>query len=479
LPPNEQVVVGYCVTSSATQGILSVNISNAFVPSAILSAGMTSVPSMSYSGSGNQFWINIHTGSVNLFNTTNGNDKLQNYFLQSQSLALPNTGSPYYIVAQYNNGSPNYNVLTSNSTIDQTQVVNVNTVVRPIYGGVEYINWDLPGYALSNKLQKRFVRTQRYARESGLDLSESGSAGGFVVTTGVIWYGATYSTVPPSNSGTTTTRLFMHNAASSTGWSSSLVTVSNNTQYDNVSTGLTALGGGGNHWTVNFIYSSAAGDSDTYIVLGNTDYTTLVSAQASQPPANLPTVLNPIGGTAVLVGRIINQKSVRPAIQVDSSWVTLFTPSTTSDHSSLTNLFGGAAPNDYYHLTAAQSSSINQTASYILPGNIGNSYSSSVSTQIGTKQNTLTNTLYTITASLATSASYAPGGSGTTLTTGSTYPITSSWAVTASFSNNSLSASYLSASVIGSGIYNIVVITQSDYNLLSPPVATTLYIING
>jgi hypothetical protein len=90
--------------------------------------------------------------------------------------------------------------------------------------------------------------------------------------------------------------------------------------------------------------------------------------------------------------------------------------------------------------STAEKAALADTASYILPINISNNYSSSVSTQIGLKQNILTNSLYVLTASLALTASYASNSGGTSLGTGSTYPITSSWAV------NSLSASYVSFS---------------------------------
>jgi len=100
------------------------------------------------------------------------------------------------------------------------------------------------------------------------------------------------------------------------------------------------------------------------------------------------------------------------------------------------------------------------TASYIDAGNISNTYSASVSSQIGLKQNTLTNTLYTITASLATSASYSPVEPAysssistvkqNTLIAGNTYTITSSWATTSTAINfvplTSTSASWVSAS---------------------------------
>jgi hypothetical protein len=164
--------------------------------------------------------------------------------------------------------------------------------------------------------------------------------------------------------------------------------------------------------------------------------------------------------------------------------------------------------------SSSLSSSYAKSASY---SPVEPSYSASVSL---IKQNTLTNTLYTITASLATSASYYPAfpiidnvlsaswasasisasyapftiptsvasSSWASSSISSSYALSASWSpqpivpesvASASWASSSISASYVSQSVKGTGITDIVLISQTDYEALSTQSLSTLYIISG
>jgi hypothetical protein len=94
--------------------------------------------------------------------------------------------------------------------------------------------------------------------------------------------------------------------------------------------------------------------------------------------------------------------------------------------------------------------------------------SKSVATGTASVNWLVTGSLYPITSSNALTASYLIGGSGLWLVTGSLYPITSSNAVTASYS---------SGSIIGYGVNNVVSLSLSQYNELTPD-SNTLYIIS-
>jgi len=77
-----------------------------------------------------------------------------------------------------------------------------------------------------------------------------------------------------------------------------------------------------------------------------------------------------------------------------------------------------------------------------------------------------------ISSSYAFTASFAlNSGGGTGVVAGGSYNISASWA------SSSLSASYVSESVMGKSVYQIQYITSASYAALSPPVATTVYII--
>jgi len=86
-----------------------------------------------------------------------------------------------------------------------------------------------------------------------------------------------------------------------------------------------------------------------------------------------------------------------------------------------------------------------------------------------------------VSSSYALSSSYAPGGSGTTLFTGSTYPITSSWSQNAaSYTTytSSISASWASSSLSSS--YSITAsFANSSLRFFSLPTASTFISSSG
>jgi hypothetical protein len=362
-PPYEQVYVGVCTYKDATNGIITVNIANPPFTSFISNAGMTNLPTIS-SSVGNLFVSS--GGTVNLYNNSSGSDTVKNYFLSAYTGSIPNTGSTYYLVADYGTGVPTYNVLSSTDTINNTTITNVATIIRPIYrpNGMEYIFHDQFGYALANKLNQRFIRTERFAHETGLTLAESASRV-VTISAGAVWFGGSRITTNPVNGAINTHRLFRTWPASSTGWTSSVVTQYNNNEYDNGAGALVTLSGAGTQYAVNFIFKSlAVGDDDLYSVLGRGNYS-LAQAQASTVPSPLPAMLSPSAGLSVLVGRIIVAQAASTAYSIESAWTTTFQASAGTDHNALSNLQGGTA-GEYYHLTADQSSSINQTASLAL-----------------------------------------------------------------------------------------------------------------
>jgi len=414
-------------------------------PVLLINAGLTNQPTLELTGN----IILVSSASAQLFDTPTANGTLKNYFLQSASLSASMTGSTYFIVADYNSGNPRFDILDNRAGITGTNIITVATINRTIYNSFEYITIDDLAFGMGNKLNKRFIRTWRFAWETGLALGESGSRY-ITATSGTVWYGATSIDIASTNTFTTPYRFFFHVGGE---WTSSLTTQYNNTQYDD-GTNLVSLSGFGTRYAVNFVYRSVS-SGDTYVVLGTGNYL-LFQAVASQPPANLPNVLSPQTGLSILIGRIIVANGASSATEIDSTFVTLFTPSPASDHNALSNLQGGQV-NEYYHLTSAeytgvgtgvfvrQSGSLEGTASWA--NNSRNSISSSflngnaTASIFGTSSNAVSSS-YSLTASFALTSPSA--GGGTTLFTGSTYQITSSWA------NNSISSSFLNGNATAS-----------------------------
>jgi len=121
--------------------------------------------------------------------------------------AIPNAQTSY-IVANYNSGSPIFDVITNVELITESNILPYVTVYRN--GNYLFmLGWDQMGLGLSNKLHQRFVKTARFARESGLVLTES--AGNVVkISAGVAWNGAHRYQIEEFDSSTDLLCFFYH-----------------------------------------------------------------------------------------------------------------------------------------------------------------------------------------------------------------------------------------------------------------------------
>jgi hypothetical protein len=239
---------------------------------------------------------------------------------------------------------------------------------------------------------------------------------------------------------------------------------------------------------------------------------------------------------STLIGTKQNTLVTGTLYPITSSWSNNSVSNISSSYASSSTSASNADTLDGLHSSSFQATLVtggtyNITSSWtnnILPGNIANSYSASVSTLIGTKQNTLTNTTYTITASFASnadkldgldsssfqatlithslydiSASYAPiepfssasivsqlGTKQPNLITGNTYTITSSWAnnaISSSYASSSTSASYILSTgsgdiinsdyyIFGTKLFNISSLTYNTGLSISLLTSQSVYI---
>jgi hypothetical protein len=306
-------------------------------PGQHLSAGARVQPSLTDLGTGS---ITIGTGIYAVYSNTDGIGRILTHTLAGGTFALTD-GVVNYVVADHSSGSPVVRVTTTVSEIQETTIIPIYTIYRE--GTVLHIfNWDQLGDALANKMHKSIVKTQRFRLESGLAIGEAATRT-VTLTAGTVWTGAVGTTMPAIRSDTGSMYLMYHVAGV---WTKSApIAQYNNTQYDD-GTALQTLPGG--KYAVNFVYRSVGQDNELFLLLGAGAYS-LGQAQASQPPA-LPPI---ISSHCILVGRIIVNQGGSTATQIDSSFVTQFTPTAASDHNTLANLQGGAA-SEYYHLTSLE-----------------------------------------------------------------------------------------------------------------------------
>lgn len=321
----------------------------------LLSAGSLTSPSYTDNGSGN---VTIDACTVSLYSNTSFTGLPESYPLDAITVTLTDQ-TMNYVVGDYNGGTPILKVITNVLLITESDVVPIYSIFRT--GSYLHVqNWDALGLGLSNKIHQSIVKTQRYRRQSGLELSEYGTRN-ISVLTGIIWCGAVPVTTSTILSATTN---FYYLQRTGGNWSLSFVSQYNNTEYSDGTDTQTLTA---NRYAVNYVYRGIEEQNHAYLVLGTGDYK-LNEALASQPPSSLPAV---ISSHAILVGRIIVEKSAETAYSIESAFNTLFTPSPTTVHNDLAAIDGGAA-GEYFHLTNAQHTVAITAASSLADGYLTN-----------------------------------------------------------------------------------------------------------
>lgn len=342
--------------------------------------GMTATCSIQNNGDGS---ITILSGSARFYSNSGYSGFMQRYEMPTSSLCLLTNNVLNYIIADQNNGNPIYRVTLNVDEINESNIFPVVTVYRE-NTNLFWLDWDSLGRGLPNKLHQRLVKTERYARESGLIL---GTAGQYVmVTSGRVWVGANRHFLSTVNA-TDNVATYYHSGSA---WEYYVSPAFDSSSYD-TGTGTASLSP--NRYNAHFVYRIVddnpltASFSSTYIVLGNLDASKLSDAQAAQPPANIPPVITAMGA---LIGRIIVQQGNPAAVQVDSAFSTHFSPSLVTLHSDLSNL-------DFQNSNHTGFVGSSQTSSLVL-----NSQTASMS---------VLSASYSTSASIAASSSYAVSAS--------------------------------------------------------------------
>ena len=473
--PYEEILVGYCskggTTGSFVCAIQEYSIANIY-------AGMTSVPTIkdSLNSASLDFTSSLYidSGSVNLFNNIDGTGRISGYAVSPATLSLAPGGLTGYIYAVSNGVTASYGITTDFSSINQINKVPVATVYRADVDA-HWIDTNEEGLALANKLNQRFQSTERFSRESGFTLAETGSR--FItITEGAAWFGATRFTEHSFDSrlsGSDFQSGSFHELHLAYKSSSVWVTpVISDGKYENryYNSGSTLAPLSQSQYTLNYVFrifgENDGYDEDAFILLSNYQYNTVQEAQSDVLPADIPAILSEIG---LLVGRIIIQSGSNNAALIESSFVATFGTSIINNHNNLAGLEGGA-PGDYKHLTSTEYAGTGtgvfvrtdgptitnanisgslfgtvSTASYVIQATSASYVATASYVDAATFITIAQTASYVATASFVesvVSASYAKTSSwainaingGTQLITGSSYPITSSWSISSSWS---------------------------------------------
>lgn len=310
-----------------------------------ISTGVVDRPSYTDNGNGT---VTLGNFTARIFSTTDFTGDINLYNIAGATLT-PNDLIISYAVVDYNGGTPIVKIINNVGLITESSVIPVITFYRN-GNTILPLSWDSLGLGLANKLNQRFVKTQRYAVESGIALSEYGTRN-VAISEGAVWIGAVRNTKPAYASATKPMKYFYHVGGV---WTSTTETQYNNTKYDN---GTSVVTSHPNKYIVNWIYMGADETSNAYLVLHNTHYGTFSEATLAQPIESLPTEIATHG---ILVGQIIVLYNASTASGITSAFTKQFVGTSTTEHNNLTGLQGGSA-GEYYHATSAELATL-QTA---------------------------------------------------------------------------------------------------------------------
>ncbi len=307
-------------------------------------SGVWQQPTLTDNGNGT---YTIGSGVYILFSDNSGDGTLLPYTVAGGTFT-PTNNSVNYLVCNYNGGSPVTQNITDLSLIDFFTIIPIITIYR-IDNVLDYLNWDSESKALPNKLEKRFIKTERFVRQSGLSLSEVFERK-IKITAGKVWYGGIEIDLDEFQTGEAgdTLREWIYNGSI---WVPTIVTQYDNDAYQGATGKVAATG---NKYLVLWVYKKIS-NTDVYgtvagYIFGTEEYAKLSDAQEATLPTSIPSIFVSFG---MLVGRIIIQNGATVATQIDSAFATIYLTTPITNHNDLLNIQGGTV-DEYYHLTSAQ-----------------------------------------------------------------------------------------------------------------------------
>jgi hypothetical protein len=291
--------------------------------------------------------INLPQVNVALFNNPNNLEPIFVYTVLSGTTGVggipPLTNNDTnYIVIDYNGGTPRFDVLSTDASVNDSNIV-LYLIVYRANNFIHVLDFGNQGSGLPNKINDRIIMTERFARESGFSLGLSGITGVVTLSSGVSWNGTYRQSLPSLNS---QDDIFFQNYHVGGSW---VYTTSSNTlnnlYYDDGTNPVLSSPG---KYLVNWYFRGQEVNDHIYEVWGNNEYNSLSEAQLSLEP-NLPELIT---SHAFLVGRIIVEYSATTG-SVETSFITYFQGSQVQSHNDLTGIQGGIG-GEYFHLDSNQ-----------------------------------------------------------------------------------------------------------------------------
>jgi hypothetical protein len=362
---------GSLLFTNNTGGTFNVNTSTNYAAGVISGATYTST------GTGQ---INLPAIKVALYNNANNIEPIIVYDVASGTTGSGGIPSlvdqdTNYVVVEYNGGSPRYYVYDNDGMVDDSSTVLFMVAYRAT-NFVHTLEFGNQGAGLANKLNDRFIMTDRFGYESGLALSLSASTGIVMTSAGVAWNGPNRQSLTAVDSSGST---FFKNYHSGGTWTYTTTGETiNNTYYDN---GTNIVSATASKYLTNWYFRGQEINSHLYEVYSTSEYDSVALAQLATEPS-LPELIT---SHAILLGRIIVEVGATTGL-TESAFGTVFQSTQVTSHNDLFGLQGGSA-GQYYHLNSNQYNNLALT-------NIDNIFGTGQSFISGLTANTISATTY-------------------------------------------------------------------------------------
>ena len=310
--------------------------------------------------------VDIASG-VALLRSSNSDTGTLNLYMIPASIGLLMTNEENnFILVDYNGGSPTITT-TINSSLINTRTNSLMYVVSRVGTTLHSLFLGFQNVDANGKLRRRFIITENFQRAFGAVLSFTNL--NIAVSAGVFFSGLQPINTDAFNTGLgdTFTQVYFNG----TNWvRSASASNINNTQYNNVGV-LTTMAN--NRYRTDFVYVIANNPDQLFVRLGETQHTSLASAQSETIPTNIPSELRILG---ILVGKVVIKKDDLSISSSLSPFTTTFSSGSPTVHNDLAGLNIG----DYQHLTVVEKATItpvsNATTVALTQANLDSAYPS-------------------------------------------------------------------------------------------------------
>lgn len=313
------------------------------------SAGIVSGCALTNNGNGT---ISIASGVGVIRPSATSTAQLYGIGIAAQANIALTDNATNYVYINYNAGTPIFSVstaITSFNCMDKCIAYMVHRQGNVLHW-VDAREQNVDG---NRKTRQLFLKFSRFLHSSGGTVLGSPSGLTLSLTSGSFFFmlqEITHIAFDTSVAGTANANTFtLWTLAGATWTQTANQKVIDSTLYNNIATGTVTLGN--NKYGVSWVYLINDNPSELHVVMGQVEYPNLAAASAATPPSSIPTLIDGLGS---LVGFVAYEKGNTVFNNVFSAFTQTFAPSVATNHNGLAGLQGGTT-NEYYHLTAAQS----------------------------------------------------------------------------------------------------------------------------